>query len=105
MVRKRKSIQTITDPILEPFFITKDKYSYTIKEKVTSNKDHFRSKGKNKTYEKSLFYYPNFSQAVQKIADLKSTTKDFSDINEFLKEYKIISNQIKEYTDGIRSTI
>ena len=59
MVRKRKSIQTITDPILEPFFITKDEYSYTIKEKVTSNKDHFRSKGKNKTYEKSLFYYPN----------------------------------------------
>ena len=51
MVRKRKSIQTITDPILEPFFITKDEYSYTIKEKVTSNKDHFRSKGKSKTYE------------------------------------------------------
>ena len=51
---QRKSIQTITDPILDPFFITKDEYSYTIKQNVTSDSSHFRSKGKSKTYEKSL---------------------------------------------------
>ncbi len=54
---KRKSIQTITDPLLEPYFITKDEYSYTVKEMVTSDASHFRSKGKSKTYEKSLYYY------------------------------------------------
>ena len=89
MVRKRKSIQTCKKKRIQ----------------LKQCKINIFAQKPNKTYEKSLFYYPNFSQAVQKIADLKSTTKDFSDINEFLKEYKIISNQIKEYTDGIRSTI
>ena len=42
---------------------------------------------------------------IEKDGEVPQSTKDFSDINEFLKEYKIISNQIKEYTDGIRSTI
>jgi len=102
---KRKSIQTITDPLLEPYFITKDEYSYTVKEMVTSDASHFRSKGKSKTYEKSLYYYPEFDQAINKIADLKTTKDDFDSLNEYLENYKLIKNQIKNYTDGIRSAI
>ena len=105
MTKKRKSIQTITDPLLEPFFITKDEYSYAVKEMVKSDSDHFRSKGKSKTYEKSLYYYPEFEQAVNKIADLKTTKEDFDSLNEYLENYKLIKNQIKNYTDGIRSAI
>ena len=103
--KKRKSIQIITDPILNPFFITKDEYSYTIKQNVESDSSHFRSKGKSKTYEKSLYYYPQFSQALNKIAELKAEMGDFSSIQNYLTNYKEISNQIKSYTDGIRSTI
>ena len=72
MITKRKSIQTITDPLLEPFFITKDEYSYAVKEIIKSDADHFRSKGKGKEYEKSLYYYPKFGQAISKIAELKA---------------------------------
>ena len=102
---KRKSIQTITDPLLEPFFITKDEYSYTVKEMVTSDANHFRSKGKSKTYEKSLYYFPEFNQALNKIADLKATKGNFDNLVKYIENYKSISNQIKNYTDGIRSTI
>lgn len=105
MTTKRKSIQTITDPLLEPYFITKDEYSYTVKEMVTSNADHFRSNGKSKTYEKSLYYYPKFDQAINKIAELKTTKEDFNSLNEYIENYKLIENQIKNYTNGIRSTI
>ena len=103
--KRRKSIQVITDPILDPFFITKDEYSYTIKQNVKSDSSHFRSKGKSKTYEKSLYYYPNFGDAINKIAKLKADLDDFDDLNKYIKNYKEISNQIKEYTDGLRSTI
>jgi hypothetical protein len=103
--KRRKSIQVITDPLLEPFFITKDEYSYTVKQNVTSDSSHFRSKGKSKTYEKSLYYYPNFSDAINKIAKLKADLDDFDNLNKYIENYKKISNQIKEYTDGIRSTI
>jgi len=72
---------------------------------VTSDASHFRSKGKSKTYEKSLYYYPEFEQAISKIADLKTTKDDFDSLNEYLENYKLIKNQIKNYTDGIRSAI
>jgi hypothetical protein len=103
--KRRKSIQVITDPLLEPFFITKDEYSYTIKQNVASDSSHFRSKGKSKTYEKSLYYYPKFSQAINKIAKLKADLDDFDNLKNYIENYEKISNQIKEYTDGLRSTI
>ena len=105
MSEKRKSIQTITDSLLEPFFITKDEYSYTVKEMVTSDANHFRSKGKSKTYEKSLYYFSEFEQALHKIADLKATKGNFDSIRGYIENYELIKNQIKNYTNGIRSAI
>ena len=105
MTTKRKSIQTITDPLLEPFFITKDEYSYTVKQNVTSDASHFRSKGKAKTYEKSLYYYANFEQALQKIAKLQADIEDFDSLNEYINNYTKISTNIKNYTNGIRSIV
>lgn len=104
-VKRRKSIQIITDPLLEPFFITKDEYSYTVKQNVTSDASHFRSKGNAKTYEKSLYYFPNFDQALNKIAELKAGVDNYDNLNDFINNYKEISNQIKKYTNGLRSTI
>jgi len=105
MTTKRKSIQTITDPLLEPFFITKDEYSYTVKQNVTSDASHFRAKGKAKTYEKSLYYFANIDQALQKIANLKSDIGNFSSLKEYINNYLKISINIKNYTDGLRSNI
>jgi hypothetical protein len=105
MTTKRKSIQTITDPLLEPFFITKDEYSYTVKQNVTSDATHFRSKGKTKTYEKSLYYFTNFEQALQKIANLKADMESFNSLEEYINNYIKISTNIKNYTDGIRSIV
>jgi len=102
---KRKSIQTITDPLLEPFFITKDEYSYTVKQNVISDASHFRAKGKSKTYEKSLYYFADFGKAVQKIANLKADMQNFDSLEEYINNYIEISNNIKNYTDGIRSAI
>jgi len=106
MTTKRKSIQTITDPLLEPYFITKDEYSFAVKQNVKSDAGHFRSKkGTPKTYEKSLFYYPHFEQAIQKIAKLKVENGNYNNLEKYIEDYELISNQIKIYTDELRSTI
>ncbi len=104
-IKRRKSIQIITDPLLEPFFITKDEYSYTVKQNVTSDVSHFRAKGKSKTYEKSLYYFANFDKALQKIANLKADLENFDSLEEYINNYIKISTNIKNYTDGIRSAI
>jgi len=105
MTTKRKSIQTITDPLLEPYFITKDEYSYTVKQNVTSDASHFRSKGNAKTYEKSLYYFAKLEQALQKIAVLQVSNENYNSLEEYINDYMKISINIKNYTDGIRSAI
>lgn len=105
MSRKRKSIQTITDPLLEPFFISKDEFCYTVKQSISSDVNHRRSNGEVKIYEKNLSYFADFGEALSQIAKLKSGSEDFNSLKEYINHYKIISNQIKNYTDGIRSIV
>ena len=105
MLRKRKTLQTLRDPKLEPFFITVDDYCFTIKERVTSDTDHFKSSGKAKVYEKSLFYVPNLGAALTRIAELRAGIGDFNSLDEYLKNYETITNEIKEYTHELRSII
>ena len=105
MIRKRKTLQTLKDSKLEPFFITVDDYCFTIKETVTPDTTHFKSSGRTKEYERSLFYYPSLDTALAKIAELKAGTEDFDSLKEYLKNYETIKNQIKEYTYELRSII
>ena len=100
--KRRKSIQVITDPLLEPFFITKDEYSYTVKQIVESDSDHFRSKGKSKVYEKSLYYYGRLDQAINRIASLKADLDDHNSLKGYMENYQLISNQIEEYTKNFK---
>ena len=56
--------------------------------------------------EKSLAYFPTFDAALKKIATLKLSQKEnYTSINDYIEDYNVISNQIKNYTDGIRSTV
>ena len=105
MANKSKSLTTISDPSLDPYFITKDDHCYTVNIKIESNKDHFRSKGKSKSYSKSISYHARFDQALRWISDEQLHIKKKLDLSEFLTQFKNIRNNIKEYTDGIRSTI
>ena len=106
MTKKRKSIQTITDPLLEPFFITKDEYSFTVKQNVTSDSSHFRSKGSTgKTYEKSLYYYARIEFALEKIAELQLGLERPNNLDEYITNYKTITNNLKNYIDEKLSSI
>ena len=105
MIRKRKTNQTLTDSKLEPFIITVDDYCFTVKEMVTPYSDHFKSSGKVKVYEKSLSYLPSLGAALTKIAELKAGIGDFNSMDEYLKNYETIKNEIKEYTHELRSII
>jgi hypothetical protein len=82
----------IKDPVLEPFYISKDQYCYTVMEVITpeeKNLGRFGNKGnknEGKDYEKSLGHYGNLASALKKIAKSKLDVK---------LEY----NSIKEYID------
>ena len=105
MANKSRSLTTISDPSLDPYFITKDDHCYTVNIKIESDKDHFRSKGKSKSYSKSISYHARFDQALKWVCDEQLHIKKKLNLNEYLTEFTNIRNKIKEYTDGIRGII
>ena len=69
MANKSRSLTTISDPSLDPYFITKDDHCYTVNIKIESDKDHFRSKGKSKSYSKSISYHARVDQALKWVSN------------------------------------
>jgi len=106
MSRRSKSLTTISDPLMEPYFITKDETCYTVNERVQPNKNHFRSKGEGTEYSKPQGFYSSFERALNKIAVEKlHTKKDYDSLVEYIEEFKTIHSQIKTYTNEIRSAV
>lgn len=93
MLRKPDSIPSsdtiITDPSLEPFFISRSNTGgYTLFERVV--------KGDNNTeYIKTVCYPSNFTNALKKAAEeLLNTNREFTSIKQYVGEYKKIQSKI-----------
>ena len=90
--RKKGSVNNliVSDPIMEPFFITKDQYSYVVNErqKLTGNGVQLKPKPQG--------YYNNFDMALKFIAESKigHNKKQFDSLSEFINEWRTINNQI-----------
>ena len=92
----RESTTTITDKLIEPFFLTKDEYCYTLIEKVAPNKKHFRSKGKG--YQKVREYFASIPSALGKILELKThTNEEFDSLEKYINEFRTISKDLSKF--------
>jgi hypothetical protein len=85
---------TIKDPAIEPFFITKDQYCYTVMETITPDEKNVGKFGKKdngnqgKNYEKSMGHYSSLASALRKITEAKIDLKDeYSTIMDYINEY------------------
>jgi len=81
----------ITDPVLEPFFISKSSTGgYTVYERVT--------KGENDTeYIKTICYPGNFGYALKTIAEEKTNSannKTYTSIQDYVLKYKSYQEKI-----------
>ena len=94
---------TIKDPVIEPFYISKDQHCYTVVETITpDNKNVGRFKKKDngnqgKKYEKPVGHYSTLSKSLEKIAKLKVDLKeDYSSIQDYINEYNLQQEEIKQ---------
>lgn len=85
----------IKDPVLLPYYISKDQYCYTVIEIITpdeKNLGRFGNKGnqnEGKDYEKPLGHYGNLANALKKIAKAKLDTKpEYNSILEYIKTWE-----------------
>jgi hypothetical protein len=84
---KESNAKTITDPLIEPYYIAMDQYCYTVFETITPD-PKFTENGKN--YFKSVGHYSNVGSALESIAKRKANSQSYSSIISFVKEYKKI---------------
>ena len=85
----------IKDPNLDPFYLSKDQYCYTVIEVITpeaKNLGRFGNggnKNEGKDYEKSLGHYSTVAAALKKIAKLKLDNKpEYNSILEYINKWK-----------------
>jgi hypothetical protein len=92
------SYTTIKDESLEPFYIQKDQYCYTVFENVTPTGRGARKSKNGDDYTKSHGHYGNFGSAVKAICKhkLNSNDKEYSSVREYLAEWTEIQNSISE---------
>ena len=92
------SYTTIKDENLEPFFIQKDQYCYTVFENVNPQGKRAIKSKTGKAYIKSVGHYGNFGSAVKAICKekLNQDEKEYSSVKEYLSEWENIQENINK---------
>lgn len=84
------SYTIIKDPSLEPFYVSKDQYCYTVYENVTPDPSNLENDSKGKDYQKSHGHFSKFSNALESIARMKldSQNKEYDTIRSYIKDWE-----------------
>tara|TARA_B100000497_G_scaffold3207_1_gene3493 strand:+ start:5100 stop:5417 length:318 start_codon:yes stop_codon:yes gene_type:complete len=98
----------IKDPALDPFFISKDQYCYTVMEVITPDEKNigkFKKKdngNEGKDYEKPIGHYSSLASALKNIAKGKiDHKKDYSSIMSYIEEYNKQNKEMENLLNKI----
>jgi predicted nucleic acid-binding Zn-ribbon protein len=99
---------TIKDPVLEPYYVSKDQYCFTVVEIITpddKNIGRFKKEDKGnqgKDYEKPVSHHSTFADALKRIAKEKVSLKDeYDSIQSYVNEWTNQQEQLKEVINKI----
>jgi hypothetical protein len=104
----------IKDPILEPYYIGKDKHNYTVFEIVPTTLNGKKGRRKKddvieldpngKTYEKSIGYYSTLGHAIEAISRQKMTKCDsYTSLKEYMDELKSINQETQNLINKLNT--
>ena len=90
----------IKDSAMEPYYIGKDNYCYTVYEVVIPDQDNTLTKDKGKVYEKPVGHYQNLGNALECVAKSKTNQQEsYSSIKGYIESWKTIKEEIKQLVD------
>jgi len=87
----------IKDKNLDPYYLSKDRYCYTI----------FKSRTKGKYYVSSdskLGFYPKLGDVLKKISTIKvqEDQKEYTSINSYLQTFQNINDELKTLMEKLK---
>ena len=90
--------KSISDPLLEPFFVTVDQYCYTVNLRVIPDPKNIAEGKEGKEYNKVVGHYSSFNSCLEIISKQKLNTRNYGSIKEYISEFNAITNQLKTLT-------
>ena len=93
----------ITDPVLEPFYIIKDSYNFTVMEVITPERGFGSGDVVKKDKIQVVGYFTKFQNALNCIAKEKfyKDKSEYHSIKEYMKTWVDLKNGINELLNSI----
>ena len=91
MTKEKEYTRTITDPVMEPYFISVDDNCMTVNIKVTPDARYSDS---GKEYTKVIGHYSNLTTALKTIAKDKTNSQSYDSLQGYMQEYNTITENL-----------
>jgi hypothetical protein len=87
----------IKDPLIEPFFIQKDRNNFTVFEVSIPERGFAGKKSSGKEMEKFVGHYTCFENALKVISKRKfyQNKQEYNSIKEYINDWKVLKNEIE----------
>jgi uncharacterized protein YutD len=93
MTKEKEYTRTITDPLMEPYFITVDDNCMTVNIKIMPDARYTDS---GKEYNKIIGHYSNLTSALKSIAKDKTNSQSYDSLHNYVQEYKSITEKLTQ---------
>ena len=94
------SLTIIRDPKIEPYFIGKDSYCYTVYQTITPDTKYTEGNKPGKDYTKALGHYSSFGSCLKSIAKNKvDDNKNYNSIQEYIEMFNQVTKEIEKLTN------
>ena len=93
MSKEKEYTRTITDPSMEPYFITVDDNCMTVNIKVMPDVRYTNS---GKEYNKIIGHYSNLISALKSIAKDKTNSQSYDSLHNYIQEYNSITEKLTQ---------
>jgi len=93
MTIEKEYTRFITDPVMEPYFISMDDHCMTVNIKIIPD---VRYSDSGKEYTKIIGYYSNLGLALKSIAKNKINSKSYDSIKSYIDEYNTLIDSFTE---------
>ena len=88
----------ITDSKMEPYYIGKDTYCYTVYEVVTPQEKYLEKGSEGKDYEKPVSHHSDFGGALKRVMKEKLNREKghYPSIKEYIERWDELRKELKE---------
>lgn len=92
------SVTIIKDPLMEPYYVSKDDYCYTVYETITPQEKYLEEGSEGKEYIRPIGHYSSFASTLVKISEVKLNlnNKEYNSLKEYIGEWRKIKEEITQ---------